>query len=196
MDIIDNELISWSYTKFIFIGLFIFIFFRIIRFATPAISPERSKRKKLYRFQPFIEMFSWMAYIIWAIQVFANKSTLYSIGLFVLALLFVLLITWYMLRDFISGVIFRFSQLVSRNEVIKIHGFQGRIIEYRPLALEIETDTSERILIPYSAILSQTIIKAHPAERILNYTFTVNTDKNLSLTSTIRKIREAIYNLP
>ncbi|MBC8487060.1 MAG: mechanosensitive ion channel [Bacteroidetes bacterium] len=181
---------------FLLIAILIFALFRLVIRSIGVIPLKKGVKTYILRFLPVIEIFFWFIYFIWAIQFFWNNNQLYAIELSLILTVLSLWIAWFALRDFIAGAIFKASKYFLINESIRVNNYTGKIISMKTRYLIIETDTGETIHIPYSRVLGQTIIKVHPAEMILSYSFKLNVPKTDKSPEVIEEIKNTILNLP
>ncbi|MCD4745382.1 MAG: mechanosensitive ion channel [Bacteroidales bacterium] len=196
MSFLEFEFSGFAVYSFLFIAIVIFFLFRLLNTFIPIILKRKEYKRQISKYLPVVEIFIWFIYIIWAVQFFWNNNQLYAIGLSLILFILILWIFWFALRDYIAGAIFKTSKSFSINEFIKINDYKGKIISLRNRSLVLETETGERIFIPYNYVLGQIIIKSHPSEMILSHTFKINISIFLPINETIDKIKAAILNLP
>jgi small-conductance mechanosensitive channel len=103
---------------------------------------------------------------------------------------------WIGLRDFIAGAIFKTNRNLNLNDTIKIDKYNGKVIKFTSNKLVMETESGEIIYIPYASLFGKTIIKSHPAETILNYTFRFEIPQDADIQQTTERINTDIINLP
>ncbi|MCD4737003.1 MAG: mechanosensitive ion channel [Bacteroidales bacterium] len=158
---------------FIFLAIIIFGFFRLMKRIIPLIPVKLSSRKLLVRLMPLVEMFIWLIFFIWSIQFFWNNNQLYAIELSIILAVFIVWISWFSLRDFIAGAMFKANREFSENEHIVIEDNEGKIIGMKSRYLILETEEGENIYIPYSRIIGKKIVKSYPAESLMGHSFTI-----------------------
>jgi len=158
---------------FIFLATIIFGFFRLMKRIIPVIPVKLSYRKLMIRLMPLVEIFFWLIFFIWSIQFFWNNNQLYAIELSIILSVFIVWISWFALRDFIAGAMFKANREFSENEHIVIDDNEGKIIEMKSRYLILETEEGENIYIPYSKIIGKKIVKSYPAESLMGHSFTI-----------------------
>ncbi len=166
----------WELSKgeiylFLLIAIIIFILFRLLNRFLPFIPVRKKIRKVLVNYLPVIEMAVWFVYVIWAIQYLWQSNRLFALELSVILSLFVLVVSWFSLRDFIAGAVFKASGRFVKNEMVQTGEFSGRISGFESRNLILETEKGETVYIPYSKILGNIIVKSHPSENVLSHTF-------------------------
>ncbi len=182
--------------KFIFWGVFLFAFLRALFFILPLFIRKKNTRKITNRFFPIFELVCWLFFFIWAIQFFLKSNHFYASLLFVLTILLMLIITWYAIRDFVAGIIFKTGAKYSQEETVKILDYTGKIVNTSFRTIELETEQGERVRIPYSKTIESVIVKSHPALMMKNYTFELKVKKDKLLSETIAEIKQTIIHLP
>ena len=164
---------------FLLIAIIIFFLFRVLKKSLPFFPVRKKARKVLLNYLPVIEMAAWFIYLIWAIQFLWIGNRLYALELSVILSLFVLVVSWFSLRDFIAGAVFKASGKFLKNETVKIGDFAGKIAGFESRNLVLETEKGETVYIPYSKVLGNVIIRSHPAENVMSHTFRIKL-KNVS----------------
>jgi len=196
MNIPEIEFTRFAVYLFLLLAVILFFVFRLLGKVVPVLPIKKDRIKILTRYLPGIELFIWVLFFIWAIQYFWKNNQLYSMGLFLVLIMLLLWVSWFALKDFIAGAIFKASKSFNINESIKIDNYSGRIIQFKNRSLIIETDSGETIHFPYTQLLGKVIIKSSPSEMIQNKTIFLNISKKDPLFETIRNIKTDILNLP
>jgi len=181
---------------FLLLSISLFFFFRLLNWLLPILIFRKGKRKLAWRYTAMTELFVWSGFLIWSVNFLANNNQLYAVGLFIILFLFTLWAVWIGLRDFIAGAIFKTNRNLNLNDSVKIDEYSGKIIKFTSNRLVLETESGEIIYIPFASLYGKTIIKSHPAETILNYTFKLEIAKDADIQMTTEKINTDIINLP
>jgi hypothetical protein len=174
----------------------LFFLFRLLNWLLPILIFRKGKRKLAWRYTAIIELFVWTGFLIWSVNYLADNNQLYAVGLFIILFVFTLWAVWIGLRDFIAGAIFKTNRNLNLNDTVKIGEYNGKIIKFTSNKLVLETESGEAIYIPYASLFGKTIIKSHPAETILNYTFRIEIPQDADIQQTTEKINTDIINLP
>ncbi|RLI68225.1 hypothetical protein DRO91_09325 [Candidatus Heimdallarchaeota archaeon] len=99
---------------------------------------------------------------ILAIAQFDVSESIFQIFSLVVVFVVVVVII-YSLKDIISNMlaarILFGDGLIEIGDVIEIDGFSGKIVRVTPLAIEIETDEGDKILLPNYSLVNRKIIK-------------------------------------
>lgn len=196
MELPNIEFSRFAVYTFIILAVIIFALFRILERIRPVLKISKELRRRLLQYLPGIELFIWVLYFVWAIQFFWNNNQLYSLGLFAILIVLLLWISWFALKDFIAGAIFKANRSFALHETVKIEEMSGKIVQFKNRTLVIETDAGETIHIPYSLLLGKIIIKSFPAEMILSKSITITIPKKGNLDGLIEALRTDILTLP
>jgi hypothetical protein len=181
---------------FIVIALALFFGLRVLTWLLPALIRGEERRKIVWRYKSLFEMFVWGLFLIWAVRYLYQSNQPYSVALFVLLILFLLYSGWIGLKDFVAGAFLKAGHKLALNESIKVGDFLGTIIRFGYSSLVLETDSGETVYLPYSYLFGKVIVKSHPAESILRYTFRVEIPPVASIRKAIEEINLFVLNLP
>lgn len=186
-----------QYIKYIAIGVILFFILRII----PRISKRLIKRKiNKDRFSagyPIVEFSIWSAFLLWTIrELFKDKfyfTTLIS-GIIIVILIFT---GYYVVRDFIAGLLLKTEYNLRKNSNIKIENIKGKILKLNYLSLEIKSSEHEKIKIPYSKISGKEIIILNSIESVNKFSYNVEIPKkNKNIIDEKNRLKNKILNLP
>jgi small-conductance mechanosensitive channel len=196
METIDLQFSNFEIIGFAAIAVVIFLLLKGLFLGFPFIIKNWEKQKSFQKYYGVFEIVVWVLYVIFVIQQFSDSNQLYSIGLFLLLMLAGFWILWYYFKDYVGGGLFRFNSKFDINDSIQVNNYQGKIIKIGKFRLEIESESGEIIYIPYSQLSNAVIVKLHPGEMILSYSFTLSTDKAQLLEEKIQKLKYHILSMP
>ncbi len=182
--------------KFIFIGLFIFSLLRLLKFIVPVFKFTRKNKTFINKISPFGELLVWVLFFAWALQYFADKNQFLAGGLFLVLLSISIWASWFILKDYITGLIFRRETGLSINRIISTGDVTGKIKQFKSRTLVIETQAGKTIHLPYSKVLNNKIEKLNPAETISGHTFILELKSENEIEKIIPRIKETIMYLP
>jgi small-conductance mechanosensitive channel len=126
----------------------------------------------------------------------STSNQFFSIASFVIIIILVLYFSWYALKDYVAGVVFKTSGDLFIGDNVRIDKYTGEIVKFAYRTLNLETIKGEIVYIPYSKITSNSIVKINLAEAIKSHTFKLIINKPESLVNTIENIKNSIINLP
>lgn len=196
MNLSDLEFSGLAIYTYLFIGIVLLLFFRVLNFFIPVITTRKEYKDKLNKYLPFIELCAWLLFFVYGVQFFLKTNMLYALALFIILLVHIGWLSWFALKDIIAGIVFKTKGRFSINETIKVREHSGKIVKFGFLEVEIETETGETIHLPYSMVIGEVLIKSNPAEMIISHTFRLETTKSKPLIKIIDEVRITILHLP
>lgn len=158
----------------------------------PTLSINQSKKTIIKKYIPPIEILIWIIFIIWAIIILKHGNRLFAAGLAIILFIIVLWSFWYLLRDYISGIILKTGKIITLNQIIKTLNIDGKINKFNIRTLEVISKAGETLIIPYSAIFGKTIVKSQIAGSLIDHTFRIKTNVLVDIQSTINEIKKDI----
>jgi len=120
----------------------------------------------------------------------------YPILVSAVAVIIVLIVGWYFLRDFISGIILKAEIPFERNQQIGVHSIQGvlRRVGYR--TIEIETHNGELVKIPYSQLASGSIHLLNKNDSLQSYEMKLPVSTSIPMQEARDMITRSLLLLP
>jgi len=189
------EFSNFAIYRFLFFAVLLFAFMRGLKFALPLIFHKKNK-KTAQKYFPFAELSVWVLFMAWSLHFFAEKNPTFGIGLFVVIITISLWASFFYLKDYFAGIMFRTGKDISVNEFIDVNGTSGKITKMKNRTIRLEDEHGTVIQIPYSKLLNAEIKKEEQAETISGHTFQLKIVKNKSLPETVKQLRNAAINLP
>ncbi len=157
-------------------------------------------RKRPYdafsRIYPFIEFIIWAGFLFWAVnKLFGDKYYFNTIttGIIIVILL---IIGYYVIRDFVAGLILKTEYRLKKGNIIKIEDTTGKITKLSYLSFDIETYNHEKVKIPYSKISGKKITVPNPAESLKKFELNISVSKIKDLLTTKKQIKTKLLNSP
>lgn len=144
----------------LYLLLFAVVIFVVLRYLSRWLAnvPTSSwLHNLLVRLFPLIEFAIWFAFALWVFNKLLGDYSYYHVIVVMLALAMVLILGWYFLRDFISGIILKTETPFEKHKRIGIDGVDGVLVNVGYRSLEIETTNSQRVKIPYSKLAASSI---------------------------------------
>ncbi|MFW5758231.1 MAG: mechanosensitive ion channel domain-containing protein [Bacteroidota bacterium] len=143
--------------------ILVFISLWVLLKAIPYFARITFSRQTHYAFFlkifPWLEAAVWTAALFWSLQKSVKDEQLLVILNSILAIVLIILIAWFVLRDFIAGVSLRASQMLDTGIKIKITNTEGIITSIGFFTLEIQNNEGEKIRIPYHQLFGQQFIR-------------------------------------
>lgn len=181
---------------FLFIGVLILVFFRLINFFVPVLPLKADHKAAFRRLLPIIEFVGWFVFLIWGIGYFFRYNIYFALGLGVIAFLIMLWFAWFALRDLIAGMVIKSNRALKINDTVDVAGYHGKIKRFGFRNLVVETENGKNIYLPYTMLIKQEIVRSHPAEKILSHSFQLQTEPADDIQEKINEIRKSILSLP
>jgi small-conductance mechanosensitive channel len=149
------------------LALVLFLVLRAIQVLYLKVVVSTRSRRLFLRWFPVIELLMWIAFGYWALMGLFGESDYYSLLTGALALVIVLLLGWYLMRDFIAGFILRSENSLAPGELLIVGDSEGIISKTGYRSLQLTINTGEKVRIPYSVLITKQLVQ--PAEKsILN----------------------------
>jgi hypothetical protein len=184
----------------ILIGLLIaaglFGVLRISKYLLRRFSAQSNTGRILNYFFPIVEFVAWVVYVFWLLYRLFSEASFYPELLLALSILGILLLGWYLIRDFFAGLVFKAENLFSKNDSIRLPDTNGRIHRLGYLAVEIENEAGELERIRYSHLFAHKMIKPNPSSRIEKFTFKLKHPATNTPEEIVQQIRLHIMNAP
>ena len=158
---------------------------------------KRDRSRKTFRvIYPIVELAFWVWVFYAIIPALYEKHFLLGFSAFAVALSVIIWYTWYRLRDYMAGIIFRSSKDIREQESISVSGSEGRIIKVGSYNLSLETENGEIVLLPYSSFAGKKIIKQHSSEQVKSFKFVLTVDSEKDPIKLVSEIKNTILTQP
>ncbi len=145
------------------LALVLFLVLRSIQVLYLKVVVSARSRRLFLRWFPVVELLMWVAFCYWALMALFGESDNYSLLTGTLALVLLLLLGWYFMRDFIAGFILRSENSLAPGERLMIDEDEGVISKTGYRSLQLTTNSGEKIRIPYSVLVTKQLVQ--PAEK-------------------------------
>lgn len=157
---------------------------------------KKSMHKTLLRSFPVLEFVSWVIYAFWASSmIFGDKAFFPTLQTAIIIML-LLALGWFLLRDFIAGIVLKTENAFELNENIKTSFAEGRLVKLGNRSLEIESDTGERIRLPYSRLSNELIVRMPRGGNFLSHEMLLKVSKSIPQSSVQEQLRVFILSQP
>lgn len=173
-------------------GAFLFFLFFVIRKVVVPLIKRRSLKEPLQRIIPIAEAISTIIFFI--ITVFYLVIPFPLLGLIFLGI--IVAASWKFLKDYFSGLLFRFADKFREGHGIRIEERSGVIKHLGRLSAEIEIENGEALLMPYSKLVDSTLIREARSENIRSKAIELEVPAKLLSTEIKPYLRSKILSLP
>ncbi|HCX98667.1 MAG TPA: hypothetical protein DG754_00870 [Bacteroidales bacterium] len=135
----------------------LFFMLRLASQLAKTIPTSKKYRKVILRGFPLFELAIWAAFVLWVVNHALGNSEYLTLATTSVLLVFLLIISWFFLRDFIAGIILKTEFPFEINQRIAASKYDGAIKRLGYRSLELEMDNGDIVKIPYSQIASRSI---------------------------------------
>ncbi len=175
-------------------GILIFMCFRLFAILTNRYITARSQQVRIERLLSISEVLIWLVFLFWALFYTLEEKTYFPYLLYSLVIVIVLLFSWFILKDILAGLVFRFQNHHTRGQMITFEGLTGKIINLGLMQIQIE-NKGALIKVPYSKLSGQIISEAADTQTTRS-AIDIAIKKPVSLDITINRLRFVLLNCP
>ncbi|MCB9211296.1 MAG: mechanosensitive ion channel family protein [Ignavibacteriales bacterium] len=190
--IINLELSEFAIFSILLLGVLLYFFLWIIK--KYFIAKRLSNRNQQYYF--LVEIIIWVVFGIWALKTFLSNTIYYSIVVITIFAIVAAWIGWFVIRDFIAGVVFKLNDNYQKGQLIKLNEVNGFIEKLNYLNLDLVNENGETIKIPYSKILTSIHFKSFIDSKTKQHKFSITVLKNDTLEKTKELVRRSVLVSP
>ncbi len=188
----DAPLITPLEVLFVFLGgVVLYLFVRVVRWGFPLVPMAPERRDRLARVAPLAEVVLWMVYLVsviaWTLQGFP-MARLVALALLVVALV---LAIWFLVRDYLSGVVLRTERWVRVGDVIRIGEVEGEVRRFGARQVELVQAHGDRVFLPYRAVREATVVLRRTRRDAVRHTFEVAIPASVAPTAARSAVRRA-----
>ncbi len=188
------EVSSFGLVLLILLGILLFALMRFLRRASRLIQMSKSRRAAFERALPVVEALLGLVYLLSAVPMVFKDHPQYSpIGL-ALVLLGFAYVSWFAIRDFITGAFLKSGQLFQTGEYIQLEQISGKVTRLGYRTLSIETENGDEAIIPYSRVSHESIVRTPLIDGVCRHSFTITTELTSPTAAVSELIRRAALN--
>ncbi len=180
----------------VILGFALFFAIQLINRLAVLIPGDSRWRSLLLRSLPLAEFVVWLTYVFWAASVVFDALPYHGIVQSAMALVLVVALGWYVLRDFLNGVLLKSESGIKKGQLVKTSFVSGKIVAMGYRTLLIETEKGDKVRIPYSK-LAETIISTPPQKGQSHshmLRFAISKESNPRMLR--EKVSKALLNMP
>ncbi len=192
----DFDFSIYIILKQVIIAGLLFLFTKLAGYLFPRLIKNKSYRDKLKKYMPIAELLVWGIYFLFAFKAFVLKNQYIALVFLVVLVSVSIWGSWFILKDYISGVLFKSDKNLEEGERISTLSFSGRIMAFNRRTLQVETEKGNNILIPYSQLLTESIKRYDSSKTITGKTFDIQVKTNSDLPKLTEKIEKELLLLP
>ncbi|MBE0646056.1 MAG: mechanosensitive ion channel [Bacteroidetes bacterium] len=188
------QLSEYTLILVLLIGVLLFLGMAAARYVWSAVFANSRYSRILRRAGPSIEAVIWLVYFIRSTRLLLDDPLYYHLVLAAVSTVLVLLISWYVVRDWISGIVLKAQNAYEIGREIIAGDIRGKIRNLNYLSIKIERENGEELLIPYSRLVGRIHGMSPPEDSANHHRFEVRLARPAKPGSDIRKLRAAILN--
>ena len=181
---------------FLFFAIVLFFALRLLSRVLRTIPAKPTMHNFYLRLFPVFEFTIWIAFGLWAFREVFGEYPYYNLIVSVALALIILAIGWFFLRDFIAGIVLKTETPFEIKQYIKTSSLEGKISKLGSRSLEIETDSGQRVKVPYGQLASNAINLQSLDNTIQGFETTIKVDASLPLQAAKENIVNQILMLP
>ncbi|MEE4177477.1 MAG: mechanosensitive ion channel family protein [Bacteroides sp.] len=180
----------------VILGFALFFALQLINRLALLIPGESRWRSLLLRSLPLVEFVVWLAFAFWAARIVFSGLPYRGVVESAMALVLVLAMGWYVLRDFLSGILLKTESEFKKGQIIKSPMVSGKVFRVGYRTLHLETEKGEKVRVPFSklgdAIISSPPEKGHGHSQMLKLCLKQGQDRP-GLTE---EVKQELFNMP
>ncbi|MBX2844135.1 MAG: mechanosensitive ion channel [Flammeovirgaceae bacterium] len=180
----------------ILVGIGLFLVSKLLEILLRKFSYITRKWKSTKHFVYITQFILLVGYLFWVFNYTMGSKSFYPYLNFTLILILAFFISWFLIKDYIAGFIFRLQNDLKLDQVIQTDEISGKIIRFGNTFLKVETIAGDIAMIPYSRISNRIITKVSKSESADHLKIMLKTKKQLSKEEISREIRIFILNSP
>lgn len=183
-----------QYIKFILIGVVLFFVTRLIPRIISRILNKKNKIESFRKIYMFAEFILWTAFIFWALKEVFEEKFYFTTIMTGIVVIVTATFGFYVLRDFVAGMILKTEYNLKEGGVIKFEDTAGLITEAAYLSMELETEEHEKMKIPYSKIIGKKIVIPNPAESLKKFVLKIKVPVKTDIISVKKQLKIKMLN--
>lgn len=180
-----------SFFPILIIGILTIFLFFLIRFVRKYVIEKRVPFKYLQHFY-IIEVLIWILFGLWAVATLFEESLYYRLVLFAIFIIISVWLGWFVVKDFIAGIVFKMNSNYSKGELLKIGETEGYVNKLNFLNIDLRNSEGETIKIPYSKLQNDKFTISNLHERTKVHNFEIEVSKEMALDEMTAKIKKMI----
>ncbi len=169
---------------------------RIVEMLLRFFVGNRQRMKFIIRYFPIFELSAALLIIFWAVDYLFSAKSYYQTIMLSLVISFLALISWFVVRDLIAGIVFRTQNNLNRGSLVQLGNIAGKLLHMYATHIIVETNEGKTIKIPYSRLTNE-IISEHSEEGARDDSvLTLKVNKKASWKETESELKNILLNTP
>jgi len=172
------------------------VFLRATYYFIRLSSREKGWDQYVLRIFPWLEASSWILFIFWALVFAFAGNEIRNTIIISFSLALIILLSWYVFRDFIAGAVFRSEQSLDSGMDISSQKYTGTIIKLGYLSMDILTENGDKLTIPYSQLWGTDVVRKTVRSRGKNQTIILEIPQHYGAQNIELLIKRKLLELP
>jgi len=184
------------YIDIVLAGIVVFLFFRGLTILIKILPFSRSTKLYIGYIMPVVELVLWVGFIMWTVRLMYeayNTTALIVSG--TLTILFIVPM-WFLIRDFLNGVIMKVQRKIDLGNTIEIEGIKGVVTKAGHLSFDIRTKDGSIKTVPYNKVMSRIISKQGSNVNLDSQVISFRVDLSDNIDSAIARLKASLANAP
>ena len=182
--------------RFFLVAVIIFSLFRFLGFIVRRVkTPFRTEYQATYAL-PLLELFSWIAYIIWAAKIIYDSKSYFVLIAVATVFALVSIPVFILIRDFITGIFLRLQNKITEGMYLEVDDIRGIVKNVGHLRLDIEDNLGNINSIPYYSIRSKAISRPGNNQNLEKVSIQFDFEETSDVNELIARLKRAVMNTP
>ena len=181
---------------FVITGFVLFFLFRLLFRITKALTYKPAIKKGSMALLPLLELVLWVGYAFWGVYIFFGDHLYYDLIIGVMVVLLLVVIAWFVFRDFLAGVLLKAEKALEPGQMIRTPVVEGRIKRLGSRSLELVNQAGEVVRLPYARLSSEVFILPPESEESLPHRVEVPLPGDHSPEEIQKEILKSLHAMP
>jgi len=169
----------------------LFLFVRVVRRGFTLLRRTRTSLAGWAPLGPMAEALLWLVYLVSVIAWTLKDYYLVRLGALAALALAAVIAVWFVIRDYLSGVVIRTEAAMARGDVVRIGDIEGQVLRFRARGVELELSHGDRVLLPYRVIRDAPLVRRRTHLAAVRRSFSVPVPPDLGIDATRETVRRA-----
>lgn len=184
------------YFEILIFAIVILLFFRVLSYLHKILPFSKKVKHFSGYILPVVELVSWLGFLIWCLRLIYAAEAYPT--LIVLGVLIVLLLapTWFLVRDFLHGLILKMQRKIEIDSKIQIGELKGTIVKTDYFTFDIKTADGNIKTIPYNKIRAEIISKNEANNNLERQTLSFQIQSKQDINQILAELKTTLINAP
>ncbi len=148
-----------------------------------------------------VELLVWTGWLFWVIRQLVHNPAVYAYFTVGVAFLLMGLMTWFLLRDVVAGIIFKLQHNLKLNQSVQVGradaptNRSGRLLRLGITSLVLES-AGERVKIPYTQLINEAVARSEVSDVVEPFDFMLRVPAAQSRSHWIDTLGRQVLQLP